>query len=141
MPKPFSEVDRQKFLEDKHTAVLSVQAADGRPPLSIPIWYDYAPGGVIRIHTGDGSRKARLMRAAGVVTVTVQHEEPPYQYVTVEGTIVDATSPAPKDVREEIAVRYLGPEGGRAFAESMPAEGTVLFSIRPDRWITQDYAG
>ncbi len=141
MPKPFTEAERQKFLAGKHIAVLSVAAEDGRPPASVPIWYDYAPGGDIRINTGAERRKARLIRDAGVVTLAVQREELPYQYVIVEGTVVDAATPSPRDAREAIAVRYLGPEDGRAFADRMDGTQAVLFTIRPDRWITQDYSG
>jgi hypothetical protein len=43
-------------------------------------------------------------------------------------------------VREEIAIRYLGEEGGRAFVRSMDSQTTVLFSIRPDRWLTADFS-
>jgi PPOX class probable F420-dependent enzyme len=137
----FSETERERFLEAKHVAVLSVAATDGRPPASVPIWYDYTPGGDIRISTGAGSRKAKLIERAGAVTVVVQREEPPYQYVAVEGTVVDTTEPAPLDVREQIAIRYLGEEGGRAFVEGMKDQSSVLFTIRPDRWITADFSG
>ena len=94
----FSENERQKFLAAKHVGVLSV-AADDRPPASVPIWYDYTPDGNIRISTGASSRKAKLIERAGVVTLVVQREEPPYQYVVVEGTVVDTTKPTPLDVR------------------------------------------
>ena len=106
----------------------------------MPIWYDYTPDGLIRINTGAASRKARLIEQAGVVTLVVQREDPPYQYVIVEGTVVDTTSPAPLDVREAIAIRYLGEEDGRAFVEGMRDMATVLFTVRPDRWITADYS-
>ena len=95
----FNETQRQEFLAAKHVAVLSVAATDGRPPTSVPIWYDYAPGGDIRVNTGASSRKAKLIEQAGAVTLVVQHEEPPYQYVVVEGTVVDTTKPTPLDVR------------------------------------------
>ncbi len=136
----FNETQRQEFLAAKHVAVLSVAATEGRPPASVPIWYDYVPGGDIRVNTGASSRKARLIEQAGAVTLVVQHEEPPYQYVVVEGTIVETTKPTPIDVREEIAIRYLGEEGGRAFVQSMDNQTTVLFTIRPDRWLTADFS-
>ncbi|RDI42007.1 pyridoxamine 5'-phosphate oxidase family protein [Nocardia mexicana] len=141
MPKPFTEAERQEFLAGKHIGVLSVAANDGRPPATVPIWYDYTPGGGIRINTGAERRKARLIREAGVVTLTVQREELPYQYVIVEGTVVEATTPSPREAREAIAARYLGPEGGREFAEKMDGIKSVLFTIRPDRWFSQDYSG
>jgi len=138
--KAFSEIEREEFLAAKHVAVLSV-AADGRPPASVPMWYDYTPRGNILINTGAGARKSKLIERAGAVTLVVQNEEPPYQYVVVEGTVIDTTSPAPTDVREAIAIRYLGEEGGRAFVRSMEGQNTVLFTIRPDRWITADFSG
>jgi uncharacterized protein len=138
--KSFSETERQEFLADKHVAVLSVAATDGRPPASVPIWYDYSPGGDIRIGTGASSRKARLIERAGVVTLVVQREEPPYQYVTVEGTVVGVVNPAPVEVQEAIAIRYLGEEGGRAFVRSMEGVEEVLYTIRPDRWVTADFS-
>jgi PPOX class probable F420-dependent enzyme len=141
MPKPFTEAERLEFLADRHIAVLSVAATDGRPPAAVPIWYDYTPGGDIRINTGAERRKARLIEEAGVVTLTVQREELPYQYVVVEGTVIDTTTPSPREAREAIAVRYLGPEGGRAFADRMDGANNVLFTIRPDRWISQDFSG
>ncbi len=138
--KPFTVEQRQNFLADKHVGVLSVSADQGRPPASVPIWYDYTPDGLIRINTGAASRKARLIERAGAVTLVVQREDPPYQYVIVEGTVVEATSPAPLEVREAIAIRYLGEEDGRAFVEGMRDMATVLFTVRPDRWITADYS-
>ncbi|OBJ06657.1 pyridoxamine 5-phosphate oxidase [Mycobacterium sp. 1165196.3] len=139
--KAFSESERQEFLADKHVAVLSVAATEGRPPASVPIWYDYTPGGNIRIMTGASSRKARLIEQTGAVTLVVQREEPPYQYVVVEGSIVETTKPAPLDVAEAVAIRYLGEEGGRAFVRSMEGVEEVLFTIRPDRWLSADFTG
>jgi len=138
--KAFSETGRQEFLAALHVGVLSVAAADGRPPASVPIWYDYTPGGNIRINTGAGARKSKLIEQAGAVTLVVQNEEPPYQYVVVEGTVVDTVTPTPLDVREAMAIRYLGEEGGRAFVRSIEDRPTVLFTIRPDRWITADFS-
>jgi uncharacterized protein len=137
----FTEPDRQEFLAEKHVAVLSVAATDGRPPASVPIWYVYTPGGDILVNTGVTARKTKLIERAGVVTLVVQREEPPYQYVVVEGTVIDTTSPAPLELRESIAIHYLGEEGGRAFVQGMADRPGVLFTIRPDRWITADFSG
>jgi PPOX class probable F420-dependent enzyme len=137
----FSDTQREEFLAGKHVAVLSVVATDGRPPASVPIWYGYTPGGNILVNTGLKSRKTKLIERAGVVTLVAQREDPPYQYVVVEGTVVDTTTPAPLDVREDIAIRYLGEEGGRAFVQGMADQPGILFTIRPDRWITADFSG
>ncbi|MEU0494058.1 pyridoxamine 5'-phosphate oxidase family protein [Mycobacterium sp. NPDC006124] len=138
--RPFTDDERERFLRDVRVGVLSVAADNGRPPASVPIWYDYTDDGLIRINTGAGSRKARLIEQAGAVSLVVQREEPPYQYVVVEGTVVDTANPAPRDVREAIAVRYLGDEGGRAFVDGMGDAPSVLFTVRPDRWLTADFS-
>lgn len=140
MPKPLTETERQEFLAGRHIAVLSATANDGRPPVAVPIWYDYTPGGNITISTSAGSRKARFIEETGMVTLTVQQEELPYRYVIVEGTVIDSITPAPRAPREAIATRYLGPELGRAFVDQMSADTYVLFTIRPDRWISRDYS-
>ena len=74
------------------------------------------------------------------MTLVVQREEPPYQYVVVEGTVVDTVSPTPLESATEIAIRYLGDEGGRAFVKSIEGLESVLFIVRPDRWLTADYS-
>lgn len=140
MPKVFTEAERERFLAEKHVGVLSVAAGDGRPPASVPIWYDYTPGGTIRINTGASRRKAKLIERAGVVTLVVQREELPYQYVVVAGSVVDTTTPTPLEVREAIAIRYLGEDGGREFVRSLGSYDSVLFTIRPDRWLTADFS-
>jgi hypothetical protein len=74
------------------------------------------------------------------VTLVVQREEPPYQYVVVEGTVIETTNPAPVDVEEAIAIRYLGEDAGRAFVDSMAGHESVLYTIRPDRWLSADFS-
>lgn len=140
MPRKLSTTERERFLSGKHIAVLSVAATDGRPPASIPIWYDTTADGGIRFSTGRNTRKARLVDAAGVVTLVFQREEPPYRYVIAEGTVVDAATPAPLSERTAIAIRYLGDAAGAAFARQMDDGTSVLYTIRPDRWLTADFA-
>ena len=85
--KAFTESGRQEFLADKHVAVLSIDASGDRPPASVPIWYDYTPGGDIRFNTGPGTRKARLIERAGAVTLVFMSASIPgdFAYVTELG--------------------------------------------------------
>jgi hypothetical protein len=43
-------------------------------------------------------------------------------------------------VLEAVAIRYLGEEGGRAFVRSMEGVDEVLYTIRPDRWLSADFS-
>lgn len=141
MSLAMSREERQAFLADVHVGVLSVADADGRAPLTVPIWYSYQPGGVVRFVTGDTNRKTRRLRETGRCSLCAQSEEPPYRYVTVEGPVVAIESPVDEEERRAIARRYLGPEAGDAYVAATAAEvaGAVLVRIRPQHWLSADY--
>jgi uncharacterized protein len=140
-----NERDRQTFLAGPHIAVLSVASGSDRPPLAVPIWYSYQPGGNITFFTGTQGRKARktaLIEQAGVLTFTVQRAEFPYKYVTVEGTVIRADRPPSAEGMLAIVGRYLPAEAAQGFvaAELARPSGTlVLFNVRPDRWLAFDF--
>lgn len=127
--------EREAFLAALHVGILSIQR-DGKGPLALPIWYAYEDGQVI-VHMSGESVKATLLRRHGRATMTVQNEEPPYQYVMVEGPVTVTAERA--DVRP-LAVRYLGAEiGGRYADENPPDEHSVVVRLAPERWLTTDY--
>ena len=133
-----SQTDREEFLAGVHVGVLSVASDDGGGPLTVPIWYTYQPGGTVNVSTGRSTRKARAIAAAGRFSLCAQDEQPPYKYVTVEGTAVieDATDAE----RLELARRYLGPEGGDAFIAANPGGGQVMIKMTPEHWLTRSYS-
>ena len=79
-----TESERQDFLAGLHVGVLGIERADG-PPLVLPVWYSYEPGGEVEVLTSASSIKGRLAAAAGRASLCAQQEELPYKYVTVEG--------------------------------------------------------
>jgi uncharacterized protein len=146
MPRQMTEQERQEFLAEPHIAVLSIARGDDRPPHTTPVWYAYEPGGDVTFFTGTQGRKSRkagLVREAGVLSLTVQREELPYGYVTVEGTVVGEDRPPPAEQALAVARRYMPEEQARGFVEAElehPASEFVLFTIRPVRWLTFDFA-
>ena len=108
--------DRELFLAEPHIAALSVSAGPGRGPLTVPIWYQYAPGGEAWVLTPAGSRKARLIEAAGRFTLMVERVTPTVRYVSVEGPVT-RTIPGTDELLREITVRYLPPEKVPAYIE------------------------
>ena len=134
--------EREAFLADVHVGIISI-AENGRAPLSVPIWYGYAPGGELWVVTERGSRKGRLLEKARRFSLCVQTETPPYKYVSVEGPITEiAASTLERDERP-LAHRYLGPEMGERYLEATggaDARGdNVVVRMRPERWLTVDY--
>lgn len=139
MTRQLTEHERQAFLAGLHIGVLSVASDTDRPPLAVPLWYHYQPGGDITFFTGTQgrtARKTRLIEQAGVVGLTVQRETFPYRYVTVEGNLVRADRPPSAEKLLAIARRYLHEEAAHAFVTAElahPSGELVLFTVRPDR--------
>ena len=114
--------DRESFLAEPHVAALSVSAGQGRGPLTVPIWYQYAPGGEAWVLTDAGSRKARLIETAGRFTLMVERVMPTTRYVSVEGAVT-RTVPGTDELLWEIAARYL-PVGQRPGLHRVCQSGT-----------------
>jgi nitroimidazol reductase NimA-like FMN-containing flavoprotein (pyridoxamine 5'-phosphate oxidase superfamily) len=135
--------EREAFLAEVHVAVISLPEP-GRGGLAVPIWYDYAPGGPLWFVTDADSRKARLLEAAGCMSLCVQNEQPPYSYVSVEGRV---RSVEPADLERDarpLAHRYLGREAGDQYIaatyEGGDATGTIVVRVDLRRWLSADYA-
>src|ERR1700748_578161 len=131
--------DREYLLAEPHVAALSVADGPDRGPLTLPIWYQYRPGGEAWVLTGAGSRKARLIAAAGRFTLMVDRLLPTVRYVSVEGPVT-RTVPGTDELLREIAARYLPPEKVPAYIEFAQAELGVQVAIylRPQRWLSAD---
>ena len=131
--------EREQFLAEPHVAALAVDAGGGRGPLTVPIWYQYAPGGDVWILTGLGSRKNRLIQEARRFSLLVDRLEPTIRYVSVEGPVL-RTVPATLEDLREISARYLPPEkvdGYVDFAWKNHGEQVVVH-MRPEHWLSSD---
>jgi nitroimidazol reductase NimA-like FMN-containing flavoprotein (pyridoxamine 5'-phosphate oxidase superfamily) len=131
--------ERERFLAGLHVGVLSVAVTGSRGPVTVPVWYDYQPGGQVSVITGRSSRKGLALAAAGRMSLCAQDENPPYRYVSVEGPVaIDEL-----DLGERLAMarRYLGPDGGDRYVASNPdpAGENVMIRMTPERWLTVDY--
>jgi hypothetical protein len=108
-------------------------------PLTVPIWYQYNPGGEPWIHTGAGSCKHRLIETQGEFTLMVDRVEPTVRYVSVDGP-VSRIEPATDDQLVEMVKRYLPPQavdGYLEFARREHGEGVVIF-MTPEHWNSSD---
>lgn len=89
--------------------------------------------------TGENSVKGKLLRKSNRISLCVQTETVPYRYVSVEGAF--SIEPIRDGQLLHMATRYLGEEGGRAYAESSTdGDGSsVVVSFTPETWLTVDY--
>ena len=134
-----SKDEREQFLAEPHIAALSVSAGDKRGPLTVPIWYQYTPGGELWFTTGAGSRKHKLIEASGYVTLMVDQVEPTVRYVAVDGPVL-RIEPGTDEQLVEVTKRYLPPdkvEGYLEFARREHGESVAVF-LKPEHWLSSD---
>jgi len=137
MSLAMSVEERETFLSGLHVGIVSIPRAD-QAPLTVPIWYDYTPGGKLWMLTQAGSKKGKALLNCDRISLCAQTETPPYCYVSVEGTFTITESGS--EVGLSMAVRYLGEEMGRQYSEGSSGEQSVLVSFVPDKWLTVDYS-
>ncbi|MGA9870349.1 MAG: pyridoxamine 5'-phosphate oxidase family protein [Rhodococcus sp. (in: high G+C Gram-positive bacteria)] len=136
---PLSKAEREEFLSEPHIAALSVFAGDDRGPLTVPIWYQYTPGGEAWVLTGKTSKKAELIRAASTFSLMVDRAEPTVRYVSIDGPVIREEAGTQEQLHEMTA-RYLAPdkvEGYLQFANSQ-LEENVVFYLEPKHWLSAD---
>ena len=135
-----TRAERETFLAAVRVGVLSI--ADGaRGPLTVPVWYGYEPGGEVWFVTDRDSRKGKALQRVQRISLCVQTESPPYKYVSVEGRIAGIERADLERHRRVLAHRYLGKEmGDQYLAQSGAGESEILVRLRPERWLSVDYA-
>jgi hypothetical protein len=138
MSLTMSSSERELFLSALHVGIISIPRAT-KGPLTVPIWYDYQPGGEVWVITDTDSIKAKLLTKASRISLCAQTETEPYQYVSVEGPFT--TRPSTQEELLAMAVRYLGEEQGQAYAENSAGggEGSIVVAIAPETWFSVDY--
>ncbi|OEU86862.1 pyridoxamine 5'-phosphate oxidase [Streptomyces abyssalis] len=132
--------ERAEFLAEPLIAALSVDAGEkGRAPLSVPVWYEYEPGGEFWILTGRDSRKDQLIAKAGRFTLMMDRLEPTIRYVSVEGPVT-GREPATRDRLHALAARYLPADKVDAYVDfAWDDHGEqVILRMRPERWLSSD---
>jgi PPOX class probable F420-dependent enzyme len=116
------------LLDQPLVAVLATYRMDGGVLLS-PVWHQWREGGFeVVVYAGD--IKLQHLRRDPRASVVVYEHEPPYRGLEVRGEarlLQDGTAEA----MSSMALRYLGEENGRAYAESISASDTVLVRLEP----------
>jgi pyridoxamine 5'-phosphate oxidase-like protein len=134
-----SKDDREQFLAEPHIAALSVYAGTERGPLTVPIWYQYTPGGDLWFNTGSVSRKHRLIESSGYVSLMVERVEPTVRYVAVDGPVLRIET-GTDDQLVEMTRRYLPAEKVDGYLEVARREHgeSVAVFVDPEHWLSAD---
>lgn len=133
---------RERFLSELHVGVLSVaEPGEREGTLAVPIWYDYAPDRGVWVITSRVSAKGKALEVAGRFALAAQKERLPYEYVSVEGPVIEVRPVDPEADLLPMAIRYLGDELGTQYAKDWAAVTTGddhVYTMRPQRWASAD---
>ena len=135
MRKNLTPDDLGDLLELPLVAVLATYRANGTVLLS-PVWHEWRDGG-FDVVTGAEDVKARHLRRDPRASVVVFEHLRPYRGIEVRGRARLLPEEAPAAVRR-IAVRYLGPEDGEAYAAS--GGDDMLIRLEPGVLRAWDFA-
>lgn len=124
--------DPQEFLKQPNVAILATVGPGGGAHAA-PIWYLYKDG-VLIMSTGRGSQKHRNVEAHPEVTLVVDRRTLPYYAVMAQGA-AEIAGPLSDELRQEMAVRYLGPELARAYVARRGGGDSVTIRLRPRKLI------
>ena len=123
------------FLALPLVAVLATYRRDGGVLLS-PVWHLWRDGGFDVVSAPDDI-KVRHLRRDPRASILVYDNEPPYRGVEIR-TNAQLHEVDRADVVREIAIRYLGPEAGTAYAAT--SADSVLIRLEPGDVRTWDFA-
>lgn len=112
----------RKLLDSPHPAVFTTLNPDGGPQSSV-VWVA-RDGDELLISTEQGRRKERNIARDARVGLTVFDTANPFMYVEIRGTATLAEDTG-REVAVLIAEQYMGPGGGKEYAEA-PAENVRL---------------
>lgn len=130
--------EKQEFFARPHVAAFAV-AEPGRGPLTVPVWYDYEPGGKPWITIAPDSRKATALATAGRFSLMVDTVEPRTMYVSVEGPVAESRRSTDAEIRA-MAARYLaGAELDKYLEFAFGQLGEHLTVVlEPEHWLGAD---
>jgi PPOX class probable F420-dependent enzyme len=137
MTHAMSDEERRTFLlHGTRTAKVATVRADGGPHLA-PVWFTLDVDDVV-FTTGARTVKGRTLQRDPRVSLCVDDEDPPFSFVTIEGSVELSTNL--DDLRHWATVigrRYMGSERADEFGRRNAASGELLVRVRPLHIVAQ----
>lgn len=115
------------------TGKLAVVRRDGAP-FVVPVWFVVDADGSLVFTTGARTVKGRAIRRDPRVSICVDDENPPFDYVRVDGVSEVSEDPdATLPWATAIARRYMGDDLAEQFGRRNAVPGELLVRVRPVR--------
>ncbi len=113
-----------------HTAKLAIVRADGSP-LVAPIWIDRDGDQIVFMTSADTIKGKSILRD-GRVSLCLDNETPPFDFVTISGTTSTSTDPAELLAwSTRIAGRYMGADQAEAYGRRNAVPPEMVVRVTP----------
>ena len=137
MPYSAAQQDWWKTFVDElpaHTAKLAVVRTDGSPQVA-PVWID-RDGDQIVFMTSADTLKGKAILRDGRVSLCLDNEAPPFDFLTINGTTTTSTDPD-ELLRwsTRIAGRYMGTELAEQYGKRNAVPPEMLVRVTPTKII------
>jgi PPOX class probable F420-dependent enzyme len=118
-------------------AVLAAYRSNGDVLLS-PVWHRWSDGG-FDVVVGASDIKLRHLRRDPRASIVVYENQPPYRGLELRGE-ARLLREGMAEAVSSMAVRYLGSEDGRAYAETAAVGNSMLVRVEPGQIRGWDFA-
>jgi PPOX class probable F420-dependent enzyme len=118
----------RELLEAKNFCHVATIDSDGTPHVAV-VWVD-VNGSDVLLNGAEGREWPENLRRDPRVTLTVVNHENPYEYVSIDGRVVEMTHDGADEHIDRMSQKYFGKE---RYPYASPDETRLLIRIRPDR--------
>jgi PPOX class probable F420-dependent enzyme len=116
------------------TAKLAVVRDDGSPQVA-PVWI-IRDGEQVVFTTGANTVKGKSILRDGRVSVCLDNEIPPFDFLTINGTTTTSTDPHELlDFATRIAARYMGPDRAEEYGRRNAVPPEMVVRVTPTKMI------
>ena len=124
----------QEFTQRTYLAILATVYPSGGPQ-AFPVWYEF-DGESFLVTTEAEAAKVHNIRRNPQVALCITDTSRWIKSLTVRGRArVVPDNRLAQELHRKLALRYLGPQQGSEWADSMAGERMVLISIEPERYL------
>ena len=124
----------QEFTQRTYLAILATVYPSGGPQ-AFPVWYEF-DGESFMVTTEAEAAKVYNISRNPKVALCITDTSRWIRSLTVRGRAqVVPDNRLAQELHRKLALRYLGPQQGLEWADSMAGERMVLIRIEPDRYL------
>ena len=123
-----------EFTQHIYLGILATVYPSGGPQ-AFPVWFDY-DGDSFNIATDADAVKVRNIRTNSKVALCITDTSRQVRSLTVLGDAeVEMNNLAAQDLHKRLAVRYMGQDEGKEWAESMGGDEMAIVRIVPTNFL------